>query len=283
MSDDMAPEQDPEREGLVELGVRPSLREYLRSVWQRRDFALTIPIGQLRAQNQDTVLGQFWHLLNPLFSAAVYYLIFGVILQIDRGVDNFPAFLIVGVFIFQYITKSLMAGARVIISNVKLMQSINFPRIILPLGAVIGETVAFVPGLGAMGLVLILTGEYPSIFWLLAFPIIALQAIFNLGLALVAARSTFHFRDVQNVLPYLTRIWFYASGVLFSIEAWTEGTLQLVLELNPAYAFLELMRDAMLHGRIDPQLWMVAAGWTTIIFCFGFWWFSRHETEYGRG
>lgn len=269
--------------GLMRLGELAPPRQYLRNLWERRDLALAIPLSQLRAENQDTVLGQFWHLLNPLFSAAVYYLIFGVILNTSRGIDNFTGFLVIGVFLFQYLSKCFQSGARVIVQNTALMQSLSFPRIILPLGSVIGETIAFLPGLGVMMLMLLATGERPSLFWLAVIPVIGTQFLFNLGLAFFAARSTFHFRDFANFLPYMTRIWFYMSGVMFSIEQRTTGKLQQILELNPAHAFITVVRDVTMHGSLPAHEVRVGLAWTASVFIVGMWFFRRREMEYGRG
>jgi predicted RNA binding protein YcfA (HicA-like mRNA interferase family) len=90
---------------------------------------------------------------------------------------------------------------------------------------------------------LVLTGVRPNFAWLLVVPLVVLQTIFNLGLAMATARLTFHFRDVQQVLPYLLRIWFYMSGVIFPVAA-APARLQPWLELNPAYVFVEIGREA---------------------------------------
>jgi teichoic acid transport system permease protein len=78
--------------------------DYVRSVWARRDFATAVAVGEMRTQNMDTVLGNVWHILNPLLLIGIYYLVFGVILGLSErgGVDNFLAFLAVGVFMFHY-------------------------------------------------------------------------------------------------------------------------------------------------------------------------------------
>jgi teichoic acid transport system permease protein len=91
---------------LRRVGVKLPLRDYIREVWRRREFAVTVPMGELRANNQDTALGQLWHLLNPLLLVGVYYFMFGLILQIDerRGmdIDDYLQFLIVGVLTFNF-------------------------------------------------------------------------------------------------------------------------------------------------------------------------------------
>jgi teichoic acid transport system permease protein len=100
---------------LVQPGSHGSVRVYLRRLWERREYAWHVPRSDLRSQQMNTVLGNAWHLLNPILSIAVYYVIFGLVLQTDRGVTNFIAFLAVGVFVFQFTQKSTTSGSNSIV------------------------------------------------------------------------------------------------------------------------------------------------------------------------
>lgn len=280
--------QHPE---LRRVGTKLPLRDYLRELWIRREFAITVPMGELRAQNQDTSLGQLWHLLNPLFLIGIYYFVFGVVLEVEsrRGVDNYLPFLIVGMITFNYTRSSAQSGARMIVKNRRLVQSINFPRAILPVSSIVSETISHLYAIPVMLLLLVSTNflgddlMLPTWWWLLLIPIVALQALFNLGIAMAVGRFAFHFRDVQNFMPYLLRLWFYMSGVLYPIgplieTAWLRG----VLYANPAWSIIEIARDALLHQRAVGWVWGLAVGWTVVSLVFGFWYFRQAESEYGR-
>lgn len=271
---------------LKRVGSKLPLRDYLREVWERREFAVTVPLGELKAQNQDTALGQLWHLLNPLFLIGVYYFVFGIVLGVEsrRGVDNYLPFLIVGVLTFNYTRSSVQSGARMIVKNRRLVQSINFPRAILPISSIVSETLAHFWGIPVMLVLLLITHEPPTFAWLLLVPIVALQAVFNLGIAMATARFAFHFRDVQNFMPYALRLWFYMSGVLYPINAEliSRDEIRYLLMLNPMWSIIEISRDALLDGRAIWWVWALAVGWTLVILLLGFWYFRRAESEYGR-
>ncbi len=277
---------------LRRVGSKLRLRDYLRELWRRREFAITVPLGELRAQNQDTALGQLWHLLNPLLLIAIYYFVFGVVLNIEsrRGVDDYLPFLIVGVITFNYTRSSMQSGARMIVKNRRLVQSINFPRAILPVSSIVSETVAHLYAIPVM-LVLLLgtnllddTTIRPTWTWLLLLPIVAMQALFNLGLAMAVGRFAFHFRDVQNFMPYALRLWFYVSGVLYPINPELIGTrwIRVVLQSNPAWAIIQVSRDALLYDRVVGWVWATALAWTAAALVIGFWYFRQAESEYGR-
>lgn len=291
-------------EGLVEIGVVPSLPEYLRQMWDRRDFILTVPLGQLRAQNQNTVFGQAWHLLNPLLLAGVYYLVFGIIFPQTR-VENYAAYLVIGIITFNFTNKVMMGGTRTVINNQSLIKQIRFPRASLPLSSAIAESYAQWPAMASMlAIVLIVTGfDPPTWEWLLLVPAYVIQTVFNLGLAFLTARMTFHFRDIENLLPFLIRIWMYTSGLFFPLQ-WVIDKAEAndvpwfvdVFEANPLWIFMTLARDALLDcedptllvpGTVcsvdaPPHYWWMAIGWAVVALVGGFLYFRANESEYAR-
>jgi teichoic acid transport system permease protein len=272
-----------ERE-LVRLGVKPPLRTYLRDVWAKRDFTTTGSMGDLRAQHMNTLFGGVWHLFNPLLLAGVYYIVFGIIFDArDIEGTNYPAFLVIGIFIFTYTQKSMAAGSRTVIANLPLIQSLQFPRAVLPLAAVVTEAFAQIPAIAMMMILVVLTGEPLTWLWVLMVPAFALQSTFNLGLALGTARMTFHFRDTQQLLPYATRLWLYLSGVFYTVEQIPAGWPRTVFELNPLHVFIQLSRDILLFQRVDLRVWSLALGWACFAFIAGFFFFRAKEVHYGRG
>lgn len=282
----------PSHQELRLLGVRPPVLTYLRQVWRRRDFATAIAAGEIRSQNMNTLLGNFWHILNPLMLAGVYILIFGVVLDVARqGVENVPGFILIGVMAYHYSQKSIMSGAKAISSNEGFIRSIRFPRAVLPLSTVLGHAFAFIPALLVMIVLVLLTGllgettERPSTLWLLLAPIFLVQTIFNVGAAFILARLGDAFRDLQNVLPYLFRLIFYASGVLYSVERFVEsGPMRLLFDLNPFYAFVSLFRWMLLtETTLQPQWLVTASAWSVVLLVVGFLYFRAGEDRYGRG
>lgn len=271
---------------LVRLGVTPPLPEYLRSLWRRREFALSIARGELRSQHVDTTLGALWHLLNPILLTAVYGLVFGLVLGGNRP-DNFVVFLSIGVFAYSYSQRAITSGAGAIVNNLGLIRSLQFPRAVLPIASVARETIAFGWSVLVIVVLLVVSGVMPSWRWLLAVPAFALQAVFSTGLALFIARLTDSTRDIQNVLPFLFRLGFYVSGVLFPVDRFisNERLLNLFL-INPFFVFLSLIRNALLD---DPGvtnlvgLWVSAAIWTPLALLVGLVYFRAGEKSYGRG
>lgn len=270
-------------EGLRRLGVRPPLRTYLRDLWVRRDLAVSMPLGELKSRHMNSFLGSTWHLLNPLLMMLVYFLVFGKILTVGRGIDNYVIFLLIGLITFFYTQKATISGMKAIVGNLKLLQSLNFPRAIMPMTTVISEALAQIPAIGLVLAFALATGEAPVAVWALVLPILVVQTVMNVGIACFTARLSFHFRDMEQLLPYVTRIWFYLSGVIFAAERVPDGWARTVFEANPPYAFIHLTRLAVMDGTTDARFWYYAVAWAVVLAIVGLVFFWQHEHEYGHG
>lgn len=275
------------RAGLERVSADPSICSYLNELWGRRYFVLSLALADLRSQNMHTTLGNVWHLLNPLLLLGIYYLIFGVVVDFTRGgLDNFLGFLAVGVFLYQYTQKAVTQAASSIVGNLGLIRSIPFPRATLPLAAVAAQSLAFVPALLVMLVFVLGTGEPPAISWLHLIPILVSLGALNVGGAFIVARLSNIFRDVQNILPFLFRLLFYGSGVLFPVSRFvSEGSpLRWVFTANPLYSAITLARAVLLSESEAGTSEVVSLlAWAGCALLLGFVFFFKGEKGYGRG
>lgn len=272
-----------ELSGLRPAGPSLTIRGYLGDLWATREFALRVPRDTLRAQHANTVLGNLWLLLNPILQIAVYYLIFGVVLGVDRGVENFVAFLAVGVFIFQFSSRSAIGGSKSIITNTPLIKAISFPRALLPLTTVVEQALAHFPAAVVMLLVALMTGEPVRWSWIALVPLFVLQFFCNLGIAFLLARATHTFYDLQHFLPFVFRLLFYGSGVLFLVDEYVQGAYVYLFVLNPFYCFISMNRWAVLDMAPSGPVLLASMVLSLLSLVVGGWYFVRGENSYGRG
>ena len=282
--------------GLIPLGGRPRWRDYLAALWARREFTRSLASGQLRSQNMDTVLGNVWQLINPILLISVYYLVFGVLLNIGDGAlpwrpANYIGFLSIGVFIYSYQQRAVVAGASSIIGNLGLIRSLQFPRAVLPTSVTIKEVLGFGSSFVVMVAVMLATGEGLTWAWL-SFPVVfVLATLFAWGGALITARLTEAVRDTRNLLPFVFRLLFYVSGILYDITRFTDdfpnwSFLDDLFLLNPFYVYVSLAREALMasyeHNN-PPLLWVAGVLWAGVAVIGGLWYFVGAEKRYGRG
>lgn len=287
--------------GLDHLGGRPRLRDYVAELWERRHFALELARSRFRAKNEADRLGAGWIVLSPMINAAVYGTVFGLVLVSSSRPDNYVPFLVSGIFLFQFFAASLSDGARSIVANMGLVTTLHFPRAVLPISVVYQQLLNQLWMIGALLLIVIAMGNPLRVSWLLIVPTLVLMTLFNLGVAFIAARMTIHLRDIAQLIPFVTRMFFYLSGVFVSMPALLHGKATWALQLaeaNPVYTFLTLLRVSLLGEesvfavpRSDPvqyypfdagRTWLTAAVWGVGLLVAGFLFFWRAEDEYGR-
>lgn len=281
---------------LRQVGVRPSLRQYIRETWIRRHFAQFLANSKAYAENQNTYLGQLWAVINPTLNAAVYVLLFGFLLQIDRGMENVVGFIVVGVFLYKFFQDSVTGGANSISKNLSLVRALHFPRVILPLSNVMSNLTTLLPSVAVMCGIVVLTRYIPAVTWggvswewLLLIPAIGLTYVFSLGVAFIMARLGAALPDLINLLPFFLRLGMYGSGVIFSIERYVgplnNDALLTVMTHQPVAIYLDLARQAVLQEPtipLDGTKWLWGIGWAVLFFVVGFIYFWRAEARYGR-
>jgi len=272
--------------GLPKLGSRPTLPDYVRQLWGRRFFCLGLARARFRSQNEQDRLGIAWIVLRPLINAAVYGFIFGLLLPSGNRQRNFVASLVVGVFIFQFFAACLTDGAKSITGNGGLIKSLHFPRAVLPLATVIEQLLALVPMMLVLLVVALFTGEPVRVQWLQIVPALVLMTLFCAGIAMMAARLTIHIRDITQLIPFLTRLVFYLSGIFYKPQKGTsqgQNLLATVLEWNPVHVFISLVRNAVIIDEpAGPHTWRRAIAYGIGFFVVGFLYFWRAEERYGR-
>ncbi|MGP4000104.1 ABC transporter permease [Streptomyces sp. 8N706] len=279
--------------GLTVSGARPGLPEYVGRLWGRRHFLVSFSRAKLHAQYSQARLGQWWQVVTPLLNAAVYYLIFGVLIGTRHGVEDFVPFLVTGVFVFTFTQNSVLAGTRAISGNLRLVQALHFPRASLPIALCLTQLQQLLYSMVVLLALVLGWGERPHLAWLLAAPALLLQFLFNAGLALFMARIGSRLPDLAQLMPFTLRAWMYASGVMFSIGHLTAGRrvpgfVQWLLDMNPAAIHIDLMRFALIgsfrqSGQLPPYAWTLGAGWALVIGIGGFVYFWKAEERYGRG
>jgi teichoic acid transport system permease protein len=278
------------RHGLSAAGKLPSLPEYTRQLWSYRHFIASYANAKVSSALGKTRLGIFWQVLTPLINAAVYYVIFGVILNTQHGVDNFVPYLCTGVFIFGFTQSVVQAGIQGISGNMGLIRALHFPRASLPLAITMVEIRNMFASMAVLMIIVLGFGEAITWQWLLVVPIFALQAVFNAGLAMAAARLGSKLADVKQLVPFVMRIWLYGSAVLYPVTKFSDhlsGWKLYLVEANPLLVFIDLMRHALMEDvplAASPLvLWLEAVGWTIVVGLGGYMYFWRGEKGYGRG
>lgn len=271
---------------LARVGARPGFVQYLRSLWAYRSFIVFDSRSRIAGGNSVNALGRVWMVLNPILNGATYFFVFGLLLGTGKGIPNFIAYLIIGVFLFRYTTSAITAGSRAIAGNLAIVRAFRFPRATLVLATNMREFMVFIPTLITMFVLILVIPPLEEItaLWLLIVPLLALQTLFNVGLSMLLARIVARWPDFSNLIGFGTRIWLYLSAVFFSIERFENHPLMVTfMHLNPMYCVLDIARESLLYGEVAaPERWLVLIAWTVVLLVVGTLVFWQAEETYGE-
>lgn len=272
---------------LQPVGIRPALATYLNDLWGRRHFIWMDSRHRVATSNSRNRLGSVWLILRPILDAAFYYVIFGLVLKMSGGVENFAAFIIIGIMMFRSTARSLSGGAGALSSSRAMIRAFIFPRAAIPISVEIRDGIQMIPTFLVMALMILILPPFvePAWSWFLAAPIFALQWMMNLGITLILSRAGNVIPDLSQVMAFVSRIAMYGSGVIFPINRFVSHPVALsVIELNPIYQALAMYREVLMDGTIPAlESWIILGGWGAGLLLFGFLFFWRGEASYGGG
>jgi teichoic acid transport system permease protein len=271
---------------LHRVGSRPKFLDYLVNLWDYRHFVYYDSRARVISGNSQDRLGGAWLILTPLLNGAVYYLIFGILLGTGRGIENFISYLIIGLFLFQFSTRTIATSARSLTSNRNVLQAFRFPRATLPIAVNVREALSSVPTIIVMLLLIILIppAEVISIKWLFLIPAVILQSVFHLGVSLAMARIVAFVPDVAHLLGFVLRAWLYFSAVFFSVDRFADHPWIIgVMNANPMFVILDIARDCLLYDTWPSMArWLTLCTWAFASLAAGIVFFWRAEERYGR-
>ena len=260
----------------------PDMRTYLRDLWARREFAAELSRATMRAGYSVTFFGRLWLVLNPLLLAMVYYIL--VDLLSNRSGGDFLVHLVGGLFFFYFVSGCLTSGAGSVTGGGKLIATMAFPRLLMPLSAVRSAFFRFLPTMVVYAAFHLGFGQPLKWEQLLAVFFLVLATIFGIGVASIFATLQVYFRDTASFLPYFVRIWLYLSPVLWYPEDAVRHLGQTGSHfalINPLHSLIGGWSDLLVRGVVPPpSVWLAATAWAVIAFVVGTLFFISREREF---
>ncbi len=265
---------EPHKVGLPPIG------SYVRELWRRREFAMEMARTNLRAQHFNTVFGQLWLVINPLLLAGVYFVLVDILRSGSRG-EEFFAHLMAGLFAYYFFQQSLQQGVRSVTSGGRLILNTAFPRALLPISSVITAGLRFLPTALIYIPVHLITGLPigPELLWLI--PIALILTVFAMGMTMLVAAGQVYFRDLKSFLPYATRIWLYATPILYYAEEVRARGYDWILTVNPLASIITCWSTVIDQGSAPPlDDMLVGLAWAVGTFLVAAVFFVSREREF---
>jgi lipopolysaccharide transport system permease protein len=232
------------------------IREGIDDVRSRRRLVRYLVVADMRKRGADTLLGNFWWVLDPLLQMIVYVVLVTLIAR-GHGIEDYPLFIFAAILPWKWFTASVVDATTSVATQDRLIKQIAFPKIVLPVAATTAGVVGFAFGLIPLAGLMLFSVERITPFLLLIPVIAVVQFIFTLAMALVVSAGNVFFRDLGNVARHVLRLWFYLSPGLYSLALLEEVNLlddwpilRILLEINPFAILFEAYR-AVIWGTPD--------------------------------
>jgi len=214
------------------------------------DLVLALTTKEIKARYKRTYLGYVWSLLNPLVYAVTYWIAFKAILNVQ--IEGYFAFLMAGLFPWQWLSNSLTSAPFAFIANAPLIKKIAFPRYLVVASSVATEGVHFLLCLPLLALLAVLSGRGTvSLEWLWGAPLLVLiQGVAIYGFALAIASLNVFFRDLERLLGLAMTVLFYITPVIYEPKM-VPAVLQPLIAFNPFTYIIVAWREILLNGTMN--------------------------------
>ena len=252
----------------------------LKELWEYRELIYFLTWRDIKVRYKQTALGAAWAIIQPLFMMLVFSLFFGRLARVPSDGVPYPVFTYCALIPWQLFAHSLTESSNSLVANERLITKVYFPRLIIPISAVLGGLVdfliAFVVLLGMMAYY----GIYPgsAIITLPFFVLLAVMTALGTGLWLSALNV--QYRDVRYTITFLTQFWLFATPVAYPSSLVPERWRPLY-GLNPMAGVVEGFRWALLGKTSSPgPLLAVSVAVVILILIGGLYYFRRMENSF---
>jgi lipopolysaccharide transport system permease protein len=248
---------------------RPWFRLNLRELIQYKDLLLRFVRRDIIASYQQTILGPIWVFLQPLFTTFVYFIIFSRVAKIST--DNIPPllFYLPGSIIWSYFSDCIISTMNTFQNNAYIFNKVYFPRLIVPLSAVLFHTfrisIQLLLFLGVC-LIYVLKGTPLHFGWqvLLAPLMIFITACYALGCGLIISVLTAKYRDLDNITQFMLRLFMFAAPVVYPASLIPQK-FKFIFWLNPLTPVIEIFRSSFLKPRPLPMGYLILSMITSFL------------------
>lgn len=247
----------------------------VRELYAYRELLKNLVARDLKLRYRSSVLGFAWCLLNPLLMMTVFTVVFTVLLT-SNTIDKFPVFILTGILAWNLHTTALTGAMNSVVGQAALVQKVYFPREVLPISAVLSNTVNFLLSLVVL-FVMVWVYQVELSATLLFLPVVILvQVIFTCGVGLLLSAVNVFYRDVASIMETLMLAWFFLTPIFYRIEDVFPTYSRLMYILNPPASFIAAYRDILYYGSITNLTFFTRTTISSVlVFIVGYFLFAK--------
>jgi lipopolysaccharide transport system permease protein len=252
----------------------------LAELWEYRELLYFLIWRDLKVRYRQTVIGVSWVVLQPLATTVIFAVIFGRLAGLPSEGVPYPLFIFAALLPWQMFSGAISRAAVSLVTNANLLTKVYFPRLLVPLAAVLS-------GLVDLSVFLVILAGMMAWYrmtpgWaVLSIPLLVVLAVLAaVAIGIWLAALNVRYRDVQQAIPFLIQIWFLASPVAYSGSLVPAGPWRVLYNLNPMTGVIQGFRWA-LFGKAPPDpLALVSVAAIVVLLVAGLFYFRRLEDSF---
>lgn len=230
--------------------------QMLKALWAYRGFILGSVKREFQSKYRNSLFGAAWTVINPLAMIVVYTVIFSQVMQAKLpSVNNtyaYSIYLCAGSLTWGLFAEIVGRGQNIFIDNANLLKKISFPRLCLPVIAILNAVVNFGIIFGLFLVFLVVSGSWPGIAILAVVPLLAVQLLFAIGLGMSLGVLNVFFRDVGQFFGIFIQFWFWLTPIVYPASILPKE-IKPFLQLNPMYSIVSGYQNIFVSG--DMPRW----------------------------
>lgn len=270
-------------EELPVLRIRPSsgwVSLQLKEVWAYRELLYFLIWRDVKVRYKQTALGAAWAIIQPFFTMLVFSLFFGRLAKMPSDGIPYPVFAYSALVPWTFFAQGLTQSSDSLVGSGNLIKKVFFPRLVIPLGAVMAGVVDFMLAFVVMILMMFYYGVTPTVN-VVFLPLLLLLALTtSLGVGLWLSAFNVKYRDVKYVVPFIAQFWMFATPIAYPSSLLSEPW-RTIYGINPMVGVVEGFRWALLGLNTAPgaMVW-VSAAVSVILLISGAFYFRRMEKTF---
>jgi ABC-2 type transport system permease protein len=209
-----------------------------------RSLIRELVVSDFKLRYQGSVLGYLWSLLRPLFMFGVLYIVFTHVIRLGDAVPFYPAYLLLGIVLWQFFTESTVAGMNAITGRGDLIRKVNVPRYTIVISTTLSAFVNFSLNMVVVLVFMVLTGVEFRINALLAIPLIIELVVFCLALSFILAALFVKYRDFSHIWDVVLQVLFYATPIIYPLTLPPQKFAE-IISLSPLTQIFQDIRSVM--------------------------------------
>ncbi|MFH1004988.1 MAG: ABC transporter permease [Bacteroidota bacterium] len=249
----------------------------LKELWEFRELFYFFTWKDIKVKYKQTVLGVLWAILQPFIMMVVFSVFFGKVIGVPSDNIPYPIFAFSGLILWNIFSSGVSNASQSMVANANIIKKIYFPRLIIPISAILVALFDFIMAFIVYILLLVYYQFSISPLILLYFPLsILITVIATFGIGTFIAALNVKYRDFRYVIPFLIQLLFFLTPIIYPISMVPQWTKPF-LALNPMVGAIDLLRSTIINNELNWQYVTISISSSVILFLFGLYYFRKTE------